>query len=84
MVTKEKELKKILSIADTILSIPYRNIWSSYDKKADVLYINFKKSSHADDTVITDDEILIRYEKGKIIGITILNASKRKKLLNIA
>jgi uncharacterized protein YuzE len=25
-----------------------------------------------------DDDIIIRYEKGEIVGITILNASKRK------
>ncbi|PWB50128.1 MAG: hypothetical protein C3F06_13490 [Candidatus Methanoperedenaceae archaeon] len=53
-------------------------IWTSYDKDADVLYINFKKPSHADDSELTDDDILIRYEKGEIVGITILNASKRK------
>jgi uncharacterized protein YuzE len=27
---------------------------------------------------ITDDDIIIRYEKGDIVGITILNASRRK------
>jgi uncharacterized protein YuzE len=47
-------------------------------KEADVLYINFKKPSHADDSELTDDDIIIRYEKGDIVGITILNASRRK------
>jgi uncharacterized protein YuzE len=49
-----------------------------YDKEADVLYINFKKPSHADDSELTDDDIIIRYEKGEVIGVTILNASKRR------
>lgn len=49
----------------------------TYDEEADVLYINFKKPSHADDSLLTDDDIIIRYEKGQIVGITILNASKR-------
>ncbi|MDT7880282.1 MAG: DUF2283 domain-containing protein [Candidatus Hydrothermia bacterium] len=29
---------------------------------------------------MTDNDIIIRYKKGKIIGITILNASRFKKL----
>ena len=62
------------------MKIPYSKIWTSYDKDADVLYINFKKPSHADDSEITDDDIIIRYEKGEIVGITVLNASKRRKL----
>ena len=40
------------------------------------LYINFKKPSHADDSELTDDDVIIRYEKGEIVGITILNASR--------
>jgi uncharacterized protein YuzE len=41
-----------------------------------VLYVNFKKPSHADDSELTDDDIIVRYEAGQIVGITILNASK--------
>ncbi len=52
-------------------------IWVTYDEEADVLYVNFKKPSHADDSELTDDDIIIRYEKGQIVGITVLNASKR-------
>jgi uncharacterized protein YuzE len=31
----------------------------------------------ADHSVMTEDEIIIRYEKNEIIGLTILNASTR-------
>ncbi|MFH0925069.1 MAG: DUF2283 domain-containing protein [bacterium] len=72
------EVKKILNFVPELLDIPYSRLWSSYDKEADVLYINFKKPSHADDSELTDDDIIIRYEKGEVIGITILHASKRK------
>lgn len=40
--------------------------------------LNFKKPSHADDSVLTDDDVIIRYENGEIIGITVLHASKRQ------
>jgi hypothetical protein len=39
-------------------------LWSSYDTEADVLYINFKKPSHATDSELTDDDVIIRYEGG--------------------
>lgn len=72
------ELKKILTLVPELLEVPYSRIWTSYDKEADVLYINFKKPSHADDSELTDEDLIIRYEKGEIVGITALNASMRK------
>ncbi len=77
------EVRKILNIVPQMVDIPYMRIWSSYDKEADVLYLNFKKPSHADDSELTEDNIIIRYEKGEVVGITILNASKRKLQSNI-
>ncbi|MBE0517561.1 MAG: DUF2283 domain-containing protein [Methanophagales archaeon] len=72
------EVRRMLNLVPEILEVPYSRIWTAYDKEADVLYINFKKPSHADDSELTDDDIIIRYEKGEIIGITILNASRRR------
>ncbi len=42
-----------------------------------MLYLHFKKPNHADHLEMTEDEIIIRYEQGAIIGFTILNASTR-------
>jgi len=72
------ELKKMLDLVPHLLEVSHSKIWTSYDKDADVLYINFKKPSRADDAELTDDDIIIRYEKGEIIGFTILHASQRK------
>lgn len=71
------EIERILTLVPQLLGIPHSRIWSTYDKQADVLYVNFKKPSHADDSELTDDDIIVRYEKGQIVGLTILNASKR-------
>jgi uncharacterized protein YuzE len=73
------EVKKVLDLVPVLLEVPYSRIWTSYDKEADVLYLNFKKPSHADDSELTDDDLIIRYEKGEIIGITVLNASRRRE-----
>jgi len=54
-----------------------RSIQSDYDPKGDVLYINFGKPQEADDSDITEEGVIIRLKEGKIVGLTILNASKR-------
>src|SRR3989338_3799057 len=54
-------------------------LWSSYDSEGDVLYINFKKPSHATDSELTDNDIIVRYDGKEIVGVTILNARKYKK-----
>lgn len=72
------EVQKILTLVPELLEVPYARIWTSYDKEADVLYINFKKPSHADDSELTEDDLIIRYEEGEIVGITVLNASRRR------
>jgi len=74
------EIERMLSLVPQLLEIPHSRIWTTYDRDADVLYVNFKKPSHADDSQLTDDDIIVRYEEGQIVGITILNASKRVAL----
>lgn len=74
----EMILDNILNLIPQLLKIPFQSIWTFYDKESDVLYINFKKPAHADDSEITDDDIIVRYENGQVIGITVLNASKKR------
>lgn len=75
----EIDVKRILNLVSELLELPTSRIWTAYDAEADALYMNFKKPSHADDSELTDDDAIIRYENGKIIGLTILNASKRQR-----
>jgi uncharacterized protein YuzE len=66
-----------LQLLPTLKESPDHLLWSSYDPEADTLYINFKKPSHATDSEMTDDDVIVRYENGEIVGLTILHASKR-------
>ena len=70
-------MNDILDITPKLMNMPYNRMWYSYDEEADVLYLNFKKPSYADDTELTEDDIIIRYEDGEVVGITVLNASKQ-------
>ena len=50
-----------------------------YDQEADVLYISFKRPQKATDSEMLENGILVRYRGGQVIGLTILEASKRDK-----
>lgn len=74
----EKTLEKIYQSIPLLREFPAQHIWIDYDRKADVLYISFEKPQRATDSILKDN-VLIRKRNGKIIGLTILNASKFKR-----
>lgn len=49
----------------------------SYDGEGDVLYIHFGEPQPADDSDLTDEGVVIRLRDGRIVGLTILNATKK-------
>ena len=51
-----------------------KTVWANYDEEADVLYLHFKKPNHA---IHSEDDMIIRYENEEIIGVTVLNVSKK-------
>jgi len=73
---KEGLIKSCMTIASDIIKLPIEHMWLDYDREADVLYISFRRPQRATKTVETDD-ILIRKDGNRIVGITILNASTR-------
>ncbi len=72
-------LERVLTFVPQVLQMQQKNIWLSYDEEADVLYLNFKKPSHAADTVMLDNDVIVRYEGKEVVGMTIMNASKKTK-----
>jgi uncharacterized protein YuzE len=74
------EIDQYLKLIPAVQLAPQKYLWSSYDAEADVLYINFKKPSHATDSELLDNDVIIRYEGDDLVGITILNASRREEI----
>lgn len=72
-------LEQMMTFVPQVLQLRQNNIWLSYDEEADVLYLNFKKPSHADDSELLDNDIIVRYEKDEIVGMTVMNASKKAR-----
>lgn len=71
------DVQEYIKLISAVRQSPRGYLWSSYDAEADVLYINFKKPSHATDSELTDDDIIIRYDEDEVIGITVLHAGRR-------
>jgi len=49
----------------------------AYDKGRDVLYISFGEPREADESKLTDNDVIIRYRHGKVVGLTVISLSKR-------
>ena len=71
------QVEDYLKMIPAVKGSPQKYLWSSYDAEADVVYINFKKPSHATDSNLTEDDIIVRYEGEEVVGHTILRASQR-------
>ena len=74
----EEVKKMVVGAIPMLLDFPASRFHVDYDKEADVLYISFERPQKATDTEIADEGILLRYRENKLVGITILNASRFK------
>ena len=69
--------ESIVQAIPTLLDFPQERFWVDYDREADVLYISFRRPQSADDSVMTDEGILLRYREEVLVGVTVLDASER-------
>lgn len=76
MIVRE-DIKKFLLLVSDIMEIQKENIWIHTDRSADVVYINFRRPCNSDDSELTDEDIIIRYKEGEVVGLTVFHASKR-------
>jgi uncharacterized protein YuzE len=67
-----------LAVSDLVQMAQYGKdkLFVNYDEEADVLYVSFGKPQKADNAVQSKDGIIRRKKAGKIIGLTILQASR--------
>lgn len=74
---KQETLSEVFKATPHILKFPVTKMWIDYDKEADALYISFNRPQKATDSEMSKDGILYRYKDENLVGITILEASKR-------
>ncbi len=49
-----------------------KKIWKDYDEEADVLYLNFRKPTNANDSIMEGD-VIYHYDGEELVGVTVLN-----------
>lgn len=69
-------IKQVVSVIPDFLKMKTSQLWLDYDKEADVLYVNFQKPEKATDSTLLESNIIQRERDGKLVGVTILNASE--------
>lgn len=73
---EQTKLTQFYPFISNLVKLPESKVWSDYDKEADVLYVSFGQPKAASDTIPVDEGVLVRKKGKKIIGFTILNASR--------
>jgi len=76
-ILKQETLSEVFKATPHLLKFPVTKMWIDYDKEADVLYISFDRPQKATDSEMLGNGILHRYRGKKLVGLTILEASKR-------
>ena len=74
----QKSVNQIFRSVPYLLKFPTKHFLVDYDNSADVLYISFERPQNATNSKMLDNGILLRYNNKKLVGLTILDASKRK------
>jgi uncharacterized protein YuzE len=70
---------KYSAILHDFMKLPERSLWLDYDHDADVLYMSFRKPQRATKTIEVSEDVLVRKDGRKIVGMTIMNASTYKQ-----
>ena len=65
-------VKEVFGAMPHLKRLPSNHMWIDYDKDADVLYVSFEKPQRATNSVLQDDNVLLRYRGKKLAGITII------------
>ena len=76
-IAQEGVLNEVFKATPHLLKFPVAKMRIDYDKEADVLYISFNRPQKATDSEMLENGILLRYKGDELVGITILEASKR-------
>ncbi len=75
-----KTIENISGATPYLIRLPTGRAWIDYDEEADVLYVSLRRPQRATDTELLEDQgILLRYRGKELVGLTILDASKRRK-----
>lgn len=65
-------VKEVFEAAPHLKRLPSNHLWIDYDEEADTLYVSFQRPQRATESVLREDNVLLRYRGKKLVGITII------------
>lgn len=78
MAIASPKIDQYLSLTQLLPHFSGQSFELVYDAEGDVLYIHLCwPVVAATKTIVTDDDVVMRYAENELIGLTILNASQR-------
>ena len=74
---REENMDDLKRAMANFIKLPKTRMWLDYDKKADVLYLHFEETPLSTHSEMRHDGIIFDYRDDRLVGLTILEASKR-------
>jgi len=71
-VADKRVVREVFQAMPYLRRLPSEHLWIDYDKEADVLYVSFEKPQQATNSVLQDDNVLLRYRGKRLVGMTII------------
>jgi uncharacterized protein YuzE len=75
----EKDIPRILRAVPQLVEFPAKQMWIVYDAEVDVLYLSFCRPQRATGSDLRDDGIIVHRRGKKVVGLTIQDASTRRR-----
>lgn len=74
---QEKDIGNLIKAVSNLIKLPRTKMWLDYDAEADVLYLHFEEKPASTHSEMREDGILLDYRDDVLVGLTILDASRR-------
>jgi len=74
---EKKSLDYLLKATANLVRLPKTKMWLDYDTEADVLYLHFEEKPASTHSEIRKDGIILDYRDDALVGLTVLEASRR-------
>ena len=65
-------IREVFEAVPHLRRLPSNRLWIDYDREADVLYVSFERPQRATESVLRDDNVVLRYRGKKLVGLTLI------------
>lgn len=76
-ILEQPSLGYLLKAVANLIKLPAKKLWLDYDVEVDVLYVHFEEKPASTHSELHDDGILLNYRDAQLVGLTVLEASRR-------